>query len=270
MIRSDPAPAVEIVFLCYQQSENWKRQIGRKLLILVSHENWHRTCLREFLVINSSYTQLISLTSAQTFHSPALMDAISTRLLECPHDVVVSILTDIPCHPRGRAAKISICEQYLAKNLRVTTEIMTRARPQPRGQRRDQIDTSISPFSWSLPSSKRILGFIEPSSNLRSIQSPNLGTIFYVLFHLLITFGTFIKAASDTDPYWSEALHNGQLERLIEETFTDKHLSSEESKVVKSYNYLLSKIITNWKQNLPWNYSCTCSTLSSVCKASSV
>lgn len=227
-IRSDPLPAVEIAFHCYRQNEPWKKLIGRK-----------------------SMTLLISLTSARTFSSPALIATISTHLQESSHDVVVTILTDMPSNPRGRAVKMTICEQYLSKSFRVKTEVTSRARPLPsRAQKQDQVNTATSTYSWSLPSSKRVLGIIESGLGSQILQSQKSKTVLFVIFQLLLALGMHNREVLDRDQYWDEALHNGWLEQLIDRTYSEKHLSPEDIEAVKPFHRLLSTMCTIWKQDI--------------------
>ncbi|KAL5485088.1 hypothetical protein ACEPAI_7730 [Sanghuangporus weigelae] len=242
--RSSVDSVLDVLFLCYSQTEQWRRNLGRRLMAL-----------------------LVSLTRCSNFSPPQLFTAIGIRLQTMPVDLVTAFLSDLPTTSLGLSVKLCICDRFLTHRLRAfiapAADGVTRARPQARKARpvavhadgdigspsRSQSFSVNQPNNakWSLPSSRRILQLLEQTSAVRADASATLSNLI-VLFHLIAAFG-ILRAGEgkDADSSWVDAVLGGDLERRIQDIFADTGLSDGDKKPIRLLRLLLSIKISSWK-----------------------
>ncbi|KAL5523898.1 hypothetical protein ACEPAG_8071 [Sanghuangporus baumii] len=242
--RSSVDSILDVLLLCYSQTEQWRRDLGRRLMAL-----------------------LVSLTRCSNFSPPQLFTAIGIRLQTMPVDLVTAFLSDLPTTSLGLSVKLSVCDRFLTHRLRgliaPAADGVTRARPQARKARpvavhadgdmgspsRSQSFSVNQPNNakWSLPSSRRILQLLEQTSAIRADTSATLSNLI-VLFHLIAAFG-ILRAGEgkDADSYWVDAVLGGDLERRVQDIFADAGLLDGDKKSIKPLRPLLSIKIASWK-----------------------
>lgn len=211
------------------------------------------------------------MTKSRDFLPSQLITSISIRLQACSIELLSKILPDFPRDHRGTAFKLSICDRYLARAIRVNMDADLRgaARPQARRARpiqtdrrpaspsKHQVRSTNSLYSWILPNSQRALQVLESRPNLRASSSNASMTRLVALDHFLSAFGSAKiherTRGSEIDQLWHSALHEERFTRNVTEIFTNHGLPEQQQNALNSMRDSLIGQCTVWKRLYTWS-----------------
>lgn len=218
--RWDFSRPLDISFYAIQQESTEHRQLGIRLLTLVS-----------FLSQSSSQQstkcnpQLINLSATIYLDFPIFINSMFNILSISPRETVLNVLTLLPPSPAVLRFKVSLCQRLLSSG---TTSAQPRPSIRPRAQPKPRDSTSLPsiPSAPSLPTIAR--KFTGPGAQdvVRLVSSSNVKSdsslpVQRIRFELLLSYNLMQtqSAAAEQDQEWKTKRSNGELEKVVKESF---------------------------------------------------